>query len=978
MISGAYRTGIPSVNRITLIMTSILLFYGALKFIGYCISADLVLDRNIFPANEKLGDVPINQMSPYTGLLFVISGIGVFLNVFGIGGRKRSDLIALSGMLVAFMGFIAVSGYVLGAPFLYGEGIIPLATPTALAFLFLGAGIMVMPGSHSKVVRQLTDNSSSARLLRVILPLLVSGILMEGFLITFLTRHYDVNPALVVAFLTLFFIIVTSLLIIQATRLIFRNADLAESKRIEAEATLRRSEQFNRSLVEVLPVGILYLERSGVITYENPAMEKIMGVTHNTGSTVIGMNFFDIPPIKNAVSSVVLERIREGKEIHGHLVHYHSLMGTEKDLEVSTIPLKDTVGDLLGTLFTATDITERNTTQAALLSNQAHMTQLLQTATDGIIEINSLGIVCLFNHAAENLFGYKAAEIIGQNLDLLIPEEYKNLHRQGFARYLATGKSKVMGTILELNGKHKDGRIFPLELSLSEVYLGGEHNFIGIIRDLTERKQFEKKIADSEEIYRTLVENATDQIFLVDHDYRLISANQASLQLLKSEPGEVKGKTIRKLFPEEVAEKYIIHLEHVFNTREPLSVEEVLVLGGDQFVFHISLNPISDASGKIQSVLGIVRDMTEYHRAKETIMKIEKQYSELFESIPDGIYKSTHEGKFIEVNPAMVRMFGYESKEEMLKIDIKSRIYFEESDWKAAISEIKSGDTVVFRLRKKDGSEIWVEESGRIVEDEHGRILGHEGVLRDVTSRRTAEMELERFVEELATANATKDKFFSIIAHDLKNPFGTIYGLSSILLEEIHTLNKNEIEGSLRKITSYLRNTNTLLENLLEWAQSQSGRIRFNPGEVDLCIRLTDILALMEVQAFKKDIRIYSDLPVRCVVYADAAMLDTVLRNLVSNGIKFTPRQGEIRVAIARKDNHVEVSVSDSGTGIPADHLSKLFMIDSKYSLPGTENEKGTGLGLILCKEFVEKHGGRIWAESEPGKGSTFRFTLPV
>jgi signal transduction histidine kinase/ligand-binding sensor domain-containing protein len=231
---------------------------------------------------------------------------------------------------------------------------------------------------------------------------------------------------------------------------------------------------------------------------------------------------------------------------------------------------------------------------------------------------------------------------------------------------------------------------------------------------------------------------------------------------------------------------------------------------------------------------------------------------------------------------------------------------------------------------------------------------------------------------ELKELNASKDKFFSIIAHDLKNPFSTIIGFSEMLNEEYHSENQEKTKEYAKIINTSAVQTLRLLENLLEWANSQRGKVSFNPDLINLNELLDEELCTLTDMANEKNIALKSTVASNLTVFADRNMIRTILRNLISNAIKFTHRNGQVEVKASASNNEVEVDVSDSGIGMTQEIISKLFRIDANLSTLGTENEKGTGLGLFLCKEFVEKHGGRIWVESEPSKGSVFKIILPV
>ena len=231
---------------------------------------------------------------------------------------------------------------------------------------------------------------------------------------------------------------------------------------------------------------------------------------------------------------------------------------------------------------------------------------------------------------------------------------------------------------------------------------------------------------------------------------------------------------------------------------------------------------------------------------------------------------------------------------------------------------------------------------------------------------------------KLKELNLTKDKLFSIIAHDLRSPFNGILGFSELLIESLKDFEITKSKKYVSIINSSAKNTLALLDNLLNWAKSQTGQINFNPQKIILSSIIREILEHSNSIATVKQITLIHKQTDKIEVYSDKNMLKTVLRNLITNAIKFTKSGGCINIIVITKQNHVEISISDNGIGINEEKLKTLFNISSNTTSLGTENEKGSGLGLVLCKEFVEKLGGCIWVESEVGKGSDFKFTLPL
>lgn len=236
-------------------------------------------------------------------------------------------------------------------------------------------------------------------------------------------------------------------------------------------------------------------------------------------------------------------------------------------------------------------------------------------------------------------------------------------------------------------------------------------------------------------------------------------------------------------------------------------------------------------------------------------------------------------------------------------------------------------------------------------------------------------IELQR--KELESLNSTKDKFFAIIAHDLKNPFSTVLGLSELLAKEFESFDAEKLKVFIEQIYKYSNNTFNLLENLLQWSMLQTGRMPLRPKLVNINELIIENIELLRGNALQKGITLESKTIDDGFVFVDVSMITTVIRNLLSNAIKFTAQSGTISIDIVKDGGMLKVSVEDNGVGIAEQDMQKLFKIDSNPTSIGTSMEKGTGLGLILCKDFVERNGGTIWVNSQLGRGSKFFFTIP-
>jgi signal transduction histidine kinase len=272
---------------------------------------------------------------------------------------------------------------------------------------------------------------------------------------------------------------------------------------------------------------------------------------------------------------------------------------------------------------------------------------------------------------------------------------------------------------------------------------------------------------------------------------------------------------------------------------------------------------------------------------------------------------------------------------------------------------------------------------------------GHDTVIatvHDLTESKKVVNELMRSNNDLKDSNKSKDKFFSIFAHDLKNPFQGLLGFIDLLYEDLDELSNEQVKEYLSNVRNASYHTYALLENLLEWSRIQSGKMPFTPTVFDIHNEINSVITVLENNATQKDIKLINEVDSGIMVEADRNMIHSVIQNIVTNSIKFSNANGRVVIrgrvpltyAKAKSSNEpgdrqwLEVSISDNGIGIPEEILPRLFKLNGQYSSAGTANEPGTGLGLVLCHEMIEKNGGRIWAESISGQGTTFIFTIPL
>ena len=485
-----------------------------------------------------------------------------------------------------------------------------------------------------------------------------------------------------------------------------------------------------------------------------------------------------------------------------------------------------------------------------------------------------------------------------------------------------------------------------------------------------------EKAEESEAKYKNL-SNITFEGILIHNKGIILDVNLALEKMFGYSAKEVLGKSGLKMF---ISEKYHTIITENINKKSELPYEvEGVKKDGSTFPIEIEgRNIISENNNSVRVIA--IRDITKRKKIEEQIKKL----STAVEQSSNTIVITDLEGNIEYTNPKFTELTGYTAEEakgqnpRILNTGTQPKEYYTKM-WKS----IKEGKTWKgeFHNKTKNGSFFWEYVTITPIKDNKGKTISFLAIKEDFTAKKIAEQEIQSQNIKLKELNATKDKFFSIIAHDLKSPFNLLLGFSSLLLENYSNFNEEKRKEYIKIINDSSLKTYELLENLLTWAHSQSGRIEFLPEKINIKILINEIVLLLEETAKNKNIKILNNTENDLQIFADKNMIDTVLRNLIANAIKFTPKEGDITIKAQNllnenNDSFTEITVKDSGVGISPEIQSKLFKITENISTKGTEEEAGTGLGLILCKEFVEKHNGEIWVESEVGKGSEFIFTL--
>ncbi len=390
------------------------------------------------------------------------------------------------------------------------------------------------------------------------------------------------------------------------------------------------------------------------------------------------------------------------------------------------------------------------------------------------------------------------------------------------------------------------------------------------------------------------------------------------------------------------------------------------------------ISPIKNEKDEIISFVGVKEDITKRKEYEKEIIRLN---AAVIQS-PASILITDIEGNIEYVNPAFCKRTGY-SKEEAIGKNprILKSGYTTQKEYEELWSTIKFGNiwNGEFLNVRKDGTKFWELATIAPIIDEHGMVINYISVKEEITKQKETEEALKKSNELLNEANVTKDKFFSIIAHDLKSPIGAALSMSELLNNSYDTFSEEDKKYWMNALYQSTSTTFNLLENLLTWSRIQRNNINYNPELFDIHSIINENIQLLEASISKKRIVIDKEVGASLYVYADKEMVKFILRNILSNAIKFTPVNGKIKIkAEITSSDYITINIIDNGVGMDKEKVSNLFNLDYDISTKGTEGEKGTGLGLILCKEFIDKNKGKMWVEGEQGKGSAFSFTLPV
>jgi len=813
----------------------------------------------------------------------------------------------------------------------------------------------------------------------------------------------------------------------QGTRMADKKNKLNKEKKsaVVKKSTAKKSPAKNlndfakyfEAIYENSGLGIVLFKPDGTILKANKAALQMSGYTEDELKSI--SSFLFVHPKDRKKTKKDINAILSGK-INSYKTEklYLTKDGKELHTFLSVAVVKKSRGKVSELIAIIENVSETKEIKSELAHEQALLNSLIEGIPDSIYFKDKESRFIKVNKAMLRKHGFKSdKEIIGKTDFELFGKEH--------AQQAFEDEQKIIQTGIPIINKEEkedwaDGRTTWVSTTKMPLYnnQGEIIGTFGVSRDITDKVIAEEQIKNSEKLYRSLFENSIDGMFLMTDV--VLDCNQAVCEMLQYDKEFLVGLSPAEFSPEyqpdgkKSIDSAKEKIEAALNGVPQRFMWIHKRKDGELIETDVSLKDVSIGGEKL--VQAILRDVTERNR-NERIREALFEISEAVYTAQDinQLYEKIHKvvGKLMSSKNFYIAIYNeaeqtisfpywvdeYDPPQPTKKLSRGLTEYVLRTGKPALIDAER--DLELRRLGEVEliGSPqaIWLGVPLKVgektigvivVQDyENEKAFGEEEVqiltfvseqIAIAIERKRHTDEINRIAEELRQLNNTKDKFFSIIAHDLRNPFITILGFTDLLLTDYKELDESEIIFYLEEMKKSAEISHNLLQNLLQWSRSQTGRIEFNPTKI-LFKNLVNVnLELLQPTAANKEIQIKSEVVDDIYVQADEDMLNTIIRNLITNAIKFTPKGGTITIAAKEVGKYAEISVEDTGVGMSEATMANLFRLDTTHSTLGTNQEAGTGLGLILCKEFVEKHDGKIWVESKLGVGSKFIFYLPL
>jgi PAS domain S-box-containing protein len=616
--------------------------------------------------------------------------------------------------------------------------------------------------------------------------------------------------------------------------------------------------------------------------------------------------------------------------------------------------------------------------------SEAPSRAFVEAVSLGVILCDKAGSITLANKFAEKLFGYSRGEFRKLTIEDLVPARFRTAHNSELAAYFANPRSRPKETIIGFVALRKDGSEFPAEVSLTYVR-NKDVLVLALFSDRGERRRIEEAIWEREARYRILAENATDVISRQTPKGVYTYVSPACKSVLGYEAEEMVGKATYDFFhPDDLIKARLSRLK---NTAIPDSFTltyRARKKNGSYLWFESTNQTVRDeSSGEVVEIVTLARDITMRKAVEENFAESERRLEQIIETVQEGITLSDERGSFDVFNSAMERLTGYTMAEANSSGDFSKLLYPSEDDRQQALDGLKvllekgRSPEVETTIRCKNGEQLTLLVSTDLVTYKNRKMFLSS--YRDITERKKSEQELKGAKEAAEAATRSKSEFLAMMSHEIRTPMNSVIGMTDLLL-------RTELKGEQREFVEAVRNSGdallTIINDILDFSKIESGKIELEETPLELSACIEEVLDLLSQKALQKglDLLYWIDPQVPPFIVGDVTRIRQILINLVGNAVKFTER-GEVLVTVKlgwRLSDQVEVqfTVKDTGIGIPSDKLDRLFKAFSQVDSSTTRRFGGTGLGLAISLRLTQLMGGRIWAESEPQRGSSFCFTI--
>ncbi len=618
-----------------------------------------------------------------------------------------------------------------------------------------------------------------------------------------------------------------------------------------------------------------------------------------------------------------------------------------------------------------------------IIKSESFLQQVITNTDELIFITDSSGHLEYMNKQLLNLLELTEEELKEIHLDdILSPETYKYNRVLVLDELLNNEKEetkisilKKSGEVIELRGKFKS---VSDEKSFSRKH-------IGYFNEIKERKYTQSEGS----FYSSLFESSLDGIAVAVDGKILVANHNFTSTFGYDTNSDLENKDLLDF----VSNDDILRVAEFFRLKERNKFApdrfDFLAKKRDNSLFYCELT-ISTFQQEEKTYLSILtRDVTERKRSQRAIKESEEKYRNITENIDDFLFTFERVGRNLRplfYTVAVEKITGYSQSDFLSDTKLFLKVIHPDDFTllKKRVSAFmknryQSSNEFEFRIINKQGNIVWIRNKINLIRNSSGGIQKVYGLVSDITLKKRAEEDLKQSAENLKKLNETKDRFISIVSHDLRTPFSSILGFTDLLSSD-ESLSDEERKQYVKYIQESSKSMLALVNSLLDWTRLQTGRIKFEPQKIEAKILVEKSINTISGTAFQKGIKILSTVGDEFSVFVDKNLIHQVFNNLISNAIKFTDKGGLITVSVKPSSSirFLEFTVKDTGRGIKPENLEKLFNLDSKYSSEGTAGERGSGLGLSLVKEIIEKHGGKVSVKSKYGEGSEFAFTLPI